>query len=938
MSPVAPRQSVRHRIAVRSKPERIPGATYRLQFNEGFTLAQAVEVVEYLKHLGITDAYASPLFQATPGSTHGYDICAFDEVQSALGGAGQFTRFCERLRLFSMGLLLDMVPNHMGSHLCNPAWRDVLQHGPGSAFSRWFAVHWDAPGAGGKVLLPLLEDHYVNVLEAGKIRLSHENGEWALTYRDWHFPLSPESVRSLAGEPAELVARLNGQPGNPSSFDQLDQLLEAQNYRLCYWRTGLQRINYRRFFDVSELVSLRMELPEVFAATHELLLSWVKAGRVTGVRVDHPDGLWDPREYFERLEENCAPRRPYVVAEKILTGTEPLPPDWPLEGTTGYDFLNELNGLFINSAQAEVFTNLYGKISGDTSTFQARVLSAKKQALDTMFVGELDALARELGVLAAHTRRGRDFTSRQLRAALREILAALPVYRTYVTETTSELRAEEAAYLGTAVRRAQETADKQGARARESLLPNGESSALDPAACELVGSILTLRLPPDLKEVPSGGEGEVVPAALACRRFVMKVQQLSGPAMAKGAEDTAFYNYNRFVSLNEVGGDPGRFGLSLEEFHQRNAARARDWPHSLLATATHDTKRGEDVRARLNVLSEMPREWSKAVERWRGMNSGFRSGSGPSPNDEYLLYQTLIGAWPVETNAGPGLSAFRERVWAYMLKAMKEAKVETSWTSPNAEYERSTQLFVERALSGPNPFLEDLLPFQQHVAFFGRFNSLSQVLLKMTCPGVPDFYQGCEMWDFNLVDPDNRRPVDYDLRREVLAWCKATAPSELARACGFVNRAEASRHEAVKPFDNFVQAGAAKLFLISRALWFRQAHREMFDEGEYLPLTARGRRAEHCCAFARIHGHELTVVLVPRLVFGLSGGKRRAPIGREVWEDTSVVLPAAFENASFHDVVMDEPVANAKGEIHVAEALSKFPVALLETPVPRKLE
>lgn len=780
-------------------PKRVPLATYRLQFNRDFTLAQAQEILDYLKELGISDCYASPLFRAGAQSTHGYDICCFGELNPSIGGLEGFRKFGAAARERGLGLLLDMVPNHMGSALTNEWWIDVLKHGPRSQYAQFFDINWDppTPGLRNKVLLPVLEDHYWKVLEQGKLRLAEENGEFVIAYHDHRFPIAPESK---------------------SSLKHLHQLLQEQHYRLAHWRVAPHEINYRRFFDITELVSLRMEREEVFEATHKLLFELIEQGLVTGLRIDHPDGLWDPEQYFERLQR----RRPlYVVAEKILTDDEPLPDDWPVDGTTGYDFLNRLNGIFIDHRNEAAMTKLYQDVTGCTAEFGEIAYESKKKVLAMSFQSEINALAHRLKALP----QGQDFTLSELRAAITETAASFPVYRTYATESADP----DPKYI--------------------------QTIKADSPAMDFVRDVLSMKIPD--------------------RKFVMKFQQLTGPVMAKGLEDTAFYNYNRLLSLNEVGGSPEKFGTSVDDFHQYNIEKQKRWPHSLLATATHDTKRGEDLRARLNVLSEMPGEWREVVSRW------IRPLTAPSANDQYMLFQTLVGAWDGEHEG------FTERICAFMTKAMREAKANTSWTEPNEAYERATLDFVRRQLAPSNPWWEEFEGFHSRVAFFGRYNSLSQVLLKIACPGVPDFYQGTELWDFNLVDPDNRRPVDYTLRRELLAKVKRGQPEE------------------------------SKLFVIWRALRFRSENRELFDQGNYVPITAG---TEHVCAFAREWKERRIVVVAPRLIYTLRGGKRVAPVG-EVWNDAT--LETEVEN--YRNVFTGQTVT---GNL-LADILKTFPIALL---------
>lgn len=943
-----------------------PGATYRLQFNGSFGFAAAAAIVPYLRELGITHCYASPIFEAPAGSTHGYDVCNFDRINPALGAPQEFELFLAALKTNRLGLILDMVPNHMGNDLKNAWWRDVLEWGPQSRFANYFDIDWESPNPAEsppdskpKVLLPILEDHFATVLEAGKFQLSLSGGLFVIGYHDRRLPLAPSSYGLLlsaiaewlgqndpAGDLRERVAGLthgieqaaeradpdnlhalqqqlqqlegkskrfraateaalgqfNGTIGQPASFDRLHQLLLGQNYRLAFWRIGSEELNYRRFFDVTELVSLKMELPEVFRDSHCFVFKLLADEQVSGLRIDHPDGLWDPKGYFDRLQESYARIRSlpadaatadnkplYVVAEKILSDDEPIPGDWAIHGTTGYEFLNVLNGLFVDSSNEPHFNRVYREFSGKDKTFAATVYASKKRVLEKSLISEVNALTRRLKAIADRSRYSQDFTSAHLRRVLTEVIVCFPVYRTYVTEQTREIPPCQQQYIHQAV---------EAARPR--------LSDLHLPMLDFLRDLLLLKFPRDLSD----------DARKSCRQFILKFQQLTGPAAAKGVEDTAFYRCHRLISLNEVGGNPARFGVSVEDFHRFNSRRAATFPHSLLGTSTHDTKRGEDVRATINVLSEIPLEWEKALRRWRDLNvSRKQTGapkSFPDANDQYLFYQNLIGAWPptIETPTPD----FRDRLTSYLLKAIKEAKSNTSWTEPNAAYESATKEFVEAVLDPANQeFLKDFSTFQSTVAFFGRLNSLSQLLLKITSPGVPDFYQGAELWDLNLVDPDNRRPVDYQLRQGMLAQIKrSTATPDYLRDLT----------------DAGAQSGLIKLFATHRALRSRTEHRDLFDHGEYIPLAVEGSRKRHICAFARKSDSQIAIVVVPRLLWSLMNGRLELPSTEAIWADTRILLP--FRNSSGINIFTGEEIrTDGPGALSAARALSHFPIALL---------
>ncbi|MHC1769182.1 MAG: malto-oligosyltrehalose synthase [Verrucomicrobiia bacterium] len=1005
---------------------RTPIATYRLQFNREFTFAQAQVISEYLTNLGITDVYASPLFLAGPESTHGYDICSFEQLNPALGSREEFDAFSGRLHELGLGLILDMVPNHMGNDLSNCWWNDVLKHGPRSPFASFFDIDWQPsqPDLHRKVLVPALEDHYARVLEAGKLKLIFEDGTFAIAYYERKFPVAPACYPDLLSEivgevrsraegdaliaivheygdeltrrqgaaellPADSLAlqeqlrswhqaspafrgalervleAFNGVPGKPASFDHLHALLERQHYRLAFWRTGLEEINYRRFFDVTALVSVRMELDVVFQACHQLVFELLHSGRVTGLRIDHPDGLWDPKNYFRRLQAGFLlteagerlgspseaavlavsnwltdrldplersvlhhplpppasqtleaprndplagkaphPRWPvYVLAEKILTGDEPLRQDWSIEGTTGYDFLNQVNGLFVESANEETFTRCYEDFSGNRTSFPDLVYEAKAGILADLLASELTSLTCRLKRLAERTRYGKDFPLRQIRQALAGIIAAFPVYRSYVSERTVQVGALERFHIEQAIAEVKRR------------IPTLEMAVLD-----FIQDLLLLRAPADYDNEAKQQQ----------REFVARFQQLTGPVTAKGLEDTSFYRYNRLVSLNEVGGEPARFGVSPEAFHEHNMLKAEQWPHALLATATHDTKRGEDVRARINVLSEIPGEWDNAVRLWAQMNAGCKTLVGgspaPSPNDEWLLYQTLVGVWPFLPNGTTAdYESLRQRMTAHMQKATKEAKVHTSWTDSNAAYERATEQFVQRILSPQKAaeFLSDFVEFQKRIAFFGQFNSLAQVVLKIASPGVPDFYQSTELWDFSLVDPDNRRPVDYALRQRLFEELRKRADGK-----------RASLTELAQELLERSHTGEVKLYAMFQALSFRKRHSELFRDGDYVPLYASGSKREHVCAFARRLAGQTVVAVVPRLVVRLAEGKRQAPRGAALWQDTRLELALPGLPGRFRDVFTGQEVTSAPGaggpSLLVSAVLDLFPVALLE--------
>jgi (1->4)-alpha-D-glucan 1-alpha-D-glucosylmutase len=735
------------------------------------------------------------------------------------------------------------------------------------------------------------------------------------------------------------LAEFNGRPGDPHSFDPLDDLLNDQSYRLAYWRAAPDEINYRRFFDINDLAALSMERPEVFEDTHALILRLVAEGKVDGLRVDHPDGLYDPKQYFERVQTaagqetewarssspsllysgervgargsaqsgignrqsaietaphpNRLPGVPgrgdkavYVVAEKILAPDEPLPDDWAVHGTSGYDFLNMANGLFVDAAKEAAFTSLYQDFTGERSNFDDLVYAKKRLILDIALASELQMLAHRLDRLAQKDRHSRDFTLTGLREALREVIACFPVYRSYVS--AEGVHESDRAYMETAVERA-----------------TRRNPETDPAVFGYVRDVVLQKYPDTFGDAERAEQLE----------FAGKFQQVTSPTIAKGVEDTAFYVYNRLVSLNEVGGEPGRFGVAPEAVHAYFRDRQQRWPHAMSALSTHDTKRSEDVRARINVLSEMPSEWGAAVKRWRDLNAPHRqsaaSGFAPTANDEYLLYQTLVGAYPLAPQSPEEQKSFVGRIQSYMEKAMREAKVHTSWTSPNAEYEGAVKQFVARILDEKTGkgFLEDFRPFQRTVSQTGLLNSLAQTVLKLTAPGVPDTYQGTELWDFSLVDPDNRRPVDYPLRRALLTALNARGPATAVLARELLESKE---------------DGRIKLWVTSRALQARRDNPGLFSEGEYLPAERSGTHRDRVFAFARNHSGRTAIVAVPRLTKGLTA-----------WGDTRLHFPGlpANEKPRYRNLFTGEShsLSPAKDgpSLSAAELFATLPFAVL---------
>jgi (1->4)-alpha-D-glucan 1-alpha-D-glucosylmutase len=753
----------------------------------------------------------------------------------------------------------------------------------------------------------------------------------------------------------QTLALYNGKPGDPHSFDLLDRLLNNQAYRLAYWRVASDEINYRRFFDINELAALSMERPEVFAATHELIFRLLRTGQVNGLRIDHPDGLYDPRQYLERLQQHFVLARArslfeeqpeyrgqewkdvegplleaitkalhsengdgpeekgivpvfsdhpfwrplYVVVEKILGTGEPIQGDWPVYGSSGYGFLNLLNGLFVDAGNSQALTGLYDDWIQETPRFPEVVYENKLLILRIAMSGELQMLAHQLDRLAQKDRWSRDFTLNSLRSALREIIACFPVYRSYISE--EGIHDSDRKYIQRAVARAK-----------------AKNAALSTALFHFVRDRLLLKYPESVDEAVRAEQ----------RRFAGKFQQVTAPVMAKGLEDTTFYVYNRLLSLNEVGGDPDRFGLSPTALHRYFQERQAHWPWALSSTSTHDTKRSEDVRARLNVLSELPGVWRDCLAHWGELNRPHRIAvedlSAPDANEEYLLYQTLLGAWPLEPYSTEVYADFIKRIQAYLRKALHEAKVYTSWINPNPAYDDAVQEFIRRILDPETNglFVQDLRAFQKRISHYGLFNSLAQTLLKVTAPGVPDLYQGTELWDFSLVDPDNRRPVDYERRREMLSDLRTS-----------VSAAGARLHEYAWQLTAAKEDGRIKLYVIYRSLHCRREHPALFTTGEYLPAEAEGVKQDHVFGFVRRHEQQAAVIAVPRLLTGLVPSLYELPLGRNVWQDTVLLLPDGDAKRRWRNVFTGEmlkcPVGAGPMVLPLADVFAHFPVALL---------
>ncbi len=880
---------------------RVPRATYRLQLHAGFGFDDAAAVLPYLAKLGISHVYLSPILQAAPGSMHGYDVVDHGRVNRELGGEAGFERFCAAATAAGLGQVIDIVPNHMavgGDE--NRWWRDVLEHGHASRFAAYFDVDWDPPEhkLRNRVLLPILGDHYGRVLDAGEIRFAHDAGTFTIDYFDHHLPVAPGSLAPVldaayrwapqfpelgfcanaaanlpkptttdwdqladrhrdAAVLGSLLHRLcHEHPEAAAAIDraveainadrgQLHELLDTQNFRLARWRVGSEELGYRRFFDIDTLAGLRVEDPWVFDAVHTLALRWVTEGLVDGLRIDHPDGLRDPEGYFAHLR--AAAPQAWIVVEKILVGGEQLRASWPVEGTTGYDFLNDVAALFVDPAGELSLTALWTEFTGRNADVHAVELDAKREIVTTVLAAELNRLTNLFTEFCESRTWYRDFTRHELHDCLVEVLVSFPVYRTYVGAPGGGIDSADIAVID------------------EALTAASRRSALDPELFQLVRRILT---------------ADVELAGTDADELRARFQQMTGPVMAKGVEDTAFYRYLRLSSLCEVGADLSRFGdADAAAFHRRCLWAQAEWPEAMLALSTHDTKRSEDVRVRLGSLSELPEEWPMAVRRWHAMTSHHRvDDRWPDPETEMLLYQTLVGAHPISA----------DRMTAYVAKATKEAKRHTSWVDPDERYDVAVERFT-RAVMSDTAFMADVESFVASIADAARLSSLSQKLIALTAPGVPDLYQGSEMCDLSLVDPDNRRPVDFERRRLLL--------DELVDG----------KRPGVAVDDS------AKLWVVRCALAVRSSHEHCFGtESSYQPVEANGAAAAHVVAFSR-HGEVVTVASRLLLSLGRAGG----------WRDTTIELPVG----RWRDVITDATFSG--GAVRLADLLMPFPVALL---------
>jgi (1->4)-alpha-D-glucan 1-alpha-D-glucosylmutase len=876
---------------------KVPVSTYRLQLHKGFTFDDASAIADYLWALGISHVYSSPYLQAAPGSMHGYDVVDHQRVNEELGGQAAHERFCKRLGENGLGQVLDIVPNHMAIGSQNRFWWDVLENGAASRYASFFDIDWNPQEERlrDKVLVPILGDQYGRVLEKGDIKVVRKGAKFLVEAAGQTLPVAPTSLPVILAKAAvyansdalSFAAASLGRLPNPSfedrrtvlarhrdkvvieslverlcaeeqmvceamdravrelnaDHDSLDEFLNSQNYRLSYWKAADQQLGYRRFFDVNTLIGLRMERPHVFEETHALILDWLKRGVLDGVRVDHPDGLRDPLEYFKRLRE--ASPEAWIIGEKILAANEFLREEWPIEGTSGYDFLNVALGVLVRPEGMAELTRVYGEFTSEPVDFPPLAHEKKIAVTQEALGSDVNRLATIFVDICENHRNQRDYTRAEIRRAIREIAACFAIYRTYVVPQRNEIAGEDKHFIEKAIQCAKDNRPD-----------------IDPGLFDFFYQVLAL-------EVTGRLETE----------FVLRFQQFSSPVMAKGVEDTAFYCYNRLTAMCEVGGDPGRDGLSIEQFHTYQARMQATHPQTMTTLSTHDTKRADDVRARLAVLSEIPRDFERAIASWARLNQAKKKNGLPDRNTEYFLYQTLIGAWPIDA----------ERTKAYMQKAMREAKQQTSWVANNKDFEDALNNFIDAILQDA-AFITELEAFVGRILLPGRINSLSQTLVKHTSPGVPDLYQGSELWDLSLVDPDNRRPVDYELRRKLL---------------GELHGMDAA--QVMTRMDD----GLPKMFVIHKALTLRREHPEWFGpDAAYTPIQAKGSKAQHVLAHLR---GESVLTVAPFYTQTLGGD----------WANTTLDLPAG----TWRNRLTGETVP--AGTVQIAELLKRFPVALL---------
>ncbi|KJR42028.1 maltooligosyl trehalose synthase [Candidatus Magnetoovum chiemensis] len=918
-----------------------------MQLNPSFGFKEAKNIIKYLADLGISDIYASPIFKAKKGSSHCYDVVDPDQINPELGTEDDFYKLSKEVQSYDMGWLQDIVPNHMGFNGENNFLMDVLENGENSLYYEFFDIDWQHPyeSIKGRVLAPFLGRLYWESLENGEIQLKYDESGFNVNYYEHKFPLrietygdilttglnrlmtslnedGPEYIKlsgilyTLKSLPhrsenaqerqaaIQFIKRLlwelysrkpvikkfidgnlklfNATKNNPESFDRLDELLKQQNFRLSFWKIASEEINYRRFFNINELISIRVEDENVFYYTHSLIFDLIKKGMFTGIRIDHIDGLYDPSEYLNRLK-SIAPNI-YIAVEKILELEEELP-SWNIHGTVGYDFLNYVNGIFCDTNNSQHITRAYTSFTGLNPSYEKLFYENKRKIIDRYMLGDIDNIIRLIKTVSSNDRQGNDISIHGFKDALIEVFVTFPVYRTYINY--NDYSDEDQKYIKKAITKAKQK--------NPALLY--ELNYLD----RFFSSEFRDQLPEDKLN--------------AWLNLIMKFQQFTGPLMAKGLEDTLFYVYNRLISLNEVGGNPHKFGITTQEFHAFNQKRCDTWPNTMNTTSTHDTKRGEDVRARINVLSELIQEWRINLRNWHRMNKRYQrtvdSALVPSLNDEYFLYQTLLGLWPFEEQED---SNIEPRLKNYTIKAVREAKIQTGWLKPDIEYEDAYTAFIEDILKPDenNNFIKSFLTFQKKIAFYGMFNSLSQTLLKITSPGIADFYQGTELWELNLVDPDNRTPVDFQKRKYYLK--------------DIIEKEKKDLPSLISELIETKEDGRIKMFLIYKSLQTRKKYAELFKGGKYMPMKTGGKYKDNIISFARTKNTRSLLTIAPRFLTRIVS-EGQMPLGKEIWDDTHIILPdntpKTWTNA------LDGSIIESADKLEISSVFNLFPLALL---------
>lgn len=996
-----------------SSKKDIPESTYRLQVNADFNFSSINQQIEYFSKLGIKYIYCSPYFQASPGSTHGYDVIDHSHINAEIGNMDDYIQMVNTLKFHNMGQIMDIVPNHTCMHYKNPIVRDILTHGQASRFAHFLDINWNPlkRELKGKILLPSLGNNFGTEVDKGNFKLIYEQGRFILCYYDNRFPIDPKTYAKILditpirhlyfvsdisevnkdrieleqlvyefntlpnreegslsskmerySRSEKLIARLhkltkeseminshiqniltliNGKGHRGASYDRLENIINEQVYRLSNWRVAAEEINYRRFFDINDLAAICMEKKDVFEFTHQLVFNLISEGYVQGLRVDHPDGLYLPYDYFVQLQTNYLKARflkeanidpsstgyydaleifdsiiqqidhsqldsLFVIIEKILSEDEQIPKTWPISGTVGYEYLNLINDLFLDTTHEQDIIQLYWDIIGQVIPYKDLVYENKYKIINMNMWSEVSELSHRLNIISETSRHTRDFTLRQLLIVLRDVVACFPVYRTYIGSDDEVIHKRDISYIKHAISEAKK-----------------RNQQVSPLLFDFVEEVLLGR-----------GIENVSEELLSLRQeFILRFQQLTAPIAAKGVEDTVFYIYNAMLSLNEVGGEPDRFGLSVEDFHKRIISYSKNWPYSLIATSTHDNKRSEDVRARLNVLSEIPEEWRNQVQLYIKLNAAYKKSIStmqsaeltpiPDPNTEYMIYQTLLGTYPMHIMDQDEQRNYLHRIHGFIEKSVREAKVYSNWINPDMTYENACKDFVENILTDDKAFLQEFLPFQRKIARLGLWNSLSQLLIKIGLPGIIDIYQGNELWNFSLVDPDNRRPVDYEKRHSML--------NDLIKQ---EKQSESKLLSSLSESLDGDEQGWIKLYYTWKGLQLRKTNPLLFLNGKYIPLDTSGERSNHVIAFARSYYNDSLIVIASRFFHSLINTNEDLPIG-EKWGKTMVYLPDEIKGDAFTLFGGQQTIKVRSRSGHrvilLGEALEQLPSVILKS-------